>query len=419
MAGYKIPGHKEISIKNEMKSYLNPKHVFIPLIVGMDTEIKPIKNINDKVLLGEPLGIKEGKFEIPVLSSVSGTIIDIEDRPYITDKPAKIMVIENDFKDTKYQPVTRDMNNITKPEFISILKHCGICGMSGSAFPTYAKFQTDQHISTLIINGVECEPYLSSDYTLMKKHYREILEAIETIIKINNIDKAILAVKDYNKDLLDNFKKYNKKSNIEFKTTKNYYPAGYKQNLIYDLLKIKYSRETCKERIIVCNVSSVFAIYNALKYNLPVSERIVTFTGEALNNPCNVQVKIGTDVNEVIEFLGGTKNDNYILISGGPMMGNHSVDKNLVIMPHIGNILVKEYNPDIPTECLRCGKCTSVCPAGLSPVLIKDNFRNKEYLEKLEPNRCISCGLCSYICPAKIDVRDKVRKASLIVRGGK
>lgn len=419
MAGYKIPGHKDLSIQEKMETYLKPKSVSIPLMIGMDTEIVSTKNIGDKVSIGEPLGIKEGKFALPVLASISGTITSIEERPYITDKPVKFVVIENDYKETKYKAVTRDMKNITKPEFISILKECGICGMSGSAFPTYAKFQTDQKISTLIINGVECEPYLTSDYTLMTKYYREILECIETIIKVNKIDKAILAVKDYNKHLLDNFKKYNKNSNIEFKTTKNYYPAGYKQNLIYDLLKVRYSRETCKERIIVCNVSSVYAMYNALKYNLPISERIVSFTGEGLNKPCNVQVKIGTDINEVIEYIGGTKTDENIIISGGPMMGNHSVYKNLVVMPHIGNVLVKEYDPSTPTQCLRCGKCTEVCPVNLSPVLIKDNLRDKERLNTLEPSRCITCGLCSYICPAKIDVRDYVRKANLVVRGGK
>lgn len=419
MAGYKLPGHKKISTQEELKAYLKPKQVSIPLLLGTDVDIEPLKNIGDKVLLGEPIGMANSKFPLPILSSVSGTIINIEEKPYTTDKPVKFIIIENDFKETKYKPITRDMNNITKPEFISILKECGVCGMSGSAFPAYAKFQTDQKISTLMINGVECEPYLTSDYSLMTKYYREILECINTTMKVNNIDKAYLVVKDYNKQLLENFKKYNNNPNIEFKTTKNYYPAGYKQNVIYDQLKIKYSRETCKERIIVSNVSSIYAMYNALKYNQPTSERIVTFTGEALKNPCNVLVKVGTDVHEVIDFLGGTNTDDYIMIAGGPMMGTHNPERNLVVIPQINNILLKTYTKDTPTECLRCGKCASVCPVGICPVLVKDNLRNKEKLLELDPKRCVSCGLCSYICPAKIDVRDYVRKANLVVRGGK
>lgn len=412
MAGLKLPTFKTMSLENELVEYLKPSVVSIPLVVGADSNVKALKNIGDKVLKGEIIGIREGALELPIISSISGTITSID----VIDKVTHI-VIENDFNETQYNETTRDIMNISKEEFIKIIKDCGIGGMGGSGFPTYVKYNINDKIDTLLVNAIECEPYITADYTIIKKHAKEIIEGINAILKINNIDNAIIAVKEHNKELFEEFKKYSN-DKIIFKTTKNIYPAGWERQLIKETTGKTYKILTKEAGIIVNNVSTIYAIYNALKYNLPATERIVTFTGN-LNKPTNVLVKIGTSSKEVINYLGNTLSDEDIIISGGPMMGNHVLN-DIYINPSINNILViNNYKEDMPTECLRCGKCVNVCPAGLCPVLIKDNFRNKEKLSYLEPSKCIECGLCSYICPAKINVREKVKLAKIVMKGVK
>lgn len=412
MAGLKLPTFKTMSLENELVEYLKPSVVSIPLVIGADSNVKALKNIGDKVLKGEIIGIREGALELPIISSISGTITSID----VIDKVTHI-VIENDFNETQYNETTRDIMNISKEEFIKIIKDCGIGGMGGSGFPTYVKYNINDKIDTLLVNAIECEPYITADYTIIKKHAKEIIEGINAILKINNIDNAIIAVKEHNKELFEEFKKYSN-DKIIFKTTKNIYPAGWERQLIKETTGKTYKILTKEAGIIVNNVSTIYAIYNALKYNLPATERIVTFTGN-LNKPTNVLVKIGTSSKEVINYLGNTLSDEDIIISGGPMMGNHVLN-DIYINPSINNILViNNYKEDMPTECLRCGKCVNVCPAGLCPVLIKDNFRNKEKLSYLEPSKCIECGLCSYICPAKINVREKVKLAKIVMKGVK
>lgn len=412
MAGLKLPTFKTMSLENELVEYLKPSVVSIPLVVGADSNVKALKNIGDKVLKGEIIGIREGALELPIISSISGTITSID----VIDKVTHI-VIENDFNETQYNETTRDIMNISKEEFIKIIKDCGISGMGGSGFPTYVKYNISDKIDTLLVNAIECEPYITADYTIIKKHAKEIIEGINAILKINNIDNAIIAVKEHNKELFEEFKKYSN-DKIIFKTTKNIYPAGWERQLIKETTSKTYKILTKEAGIIVNNVSTIYAIYNALKYNLPATERIVTFTGN-IDKPTNVLVKIGTSSKEVINYLGNTLSDEDIIISGGPMMGNHVLN-DIYINPSINNILViNNYKEDMPTECLRCGKCVNVCPAGLCPVLIKDNFRNKEKLSYLEPSKCIECGLCSYICPAKINVREKVKLAKIVMKGVK
>lgn len=412
MAGLKLPTFKTMSLENELVEHLKPSVVSIPLVVGADSNVKALKNIGDKVLKGEIIGIREGALELPIISSISGTITSID----VIDKVTHI-VIENDFNETQYNETTRDIMNISKEEFIKIIKDCGIGGMGGSGFPTYVKYNISDKIDTLLVNAIECEPYITADYTIIKKHAKEIIEGINAILKINNIDNAIIAVKEHNKELFEEFKKYSN-DKIIFKTTKNIYPAGWERQLIKETTGKTYKILTKEAGIIVNNVSTIYAIYNALKYNLPATERIVTFTGN-LDKPTNVLVKIGTSSKEVINYLGNTLSDEDIIISGGPMMGNHVLN-DIYINPSINNILViNNYKEDMPTECLRCGKCVNVCPARLCPVLIKDNFRNKEKLSYLEPSKCIECGLCSYICPAKINVREKVKLAKIVMKGVK
>lgn len=398
MAGYKLPHHKHMSM-NELKSFLKPKDIYLEqgdskLLVG------------DYVYKYQTIGHKE-RFNVPIISSVSGTVVDIKDG-YIK--------IKNDLLEkTEKEIINRDVSKIKKEEFLDIIEKAGIIGMGGAGFPTHMKYKTDKNIELLIVNAVECEPYITADYSIMNEKCNELLEGINNIIRINKINNAILAIKKTNVEVIKKFKEIiDKYPKIELRIVRDIYPMGWERTLIKEVTKKEYNILPIELGIVVNNISTIFAINNALKHDIPLVERIVTITGENVKNPGNVMVKIGTSVNEILKFVGGILDDS-VLISGGPMMGVE-INKTDYIKPQMNCILVlpkpKEENI---INCLRCGKCVSACPANLAPVLIKE-CSNKEELIKLQVNKCISCGLCSYICPSRIDLRNIVNEKKEVIK---
>lgn len=398
MAGYKLPHHKHMSM-NELKSFLKPKDIYLEqgdskLLVG------------DYVYKYQTIGHKE-RFNVPIISSVSGTVTDIKDG-YIK--------IKNDLLEkTEKEIINRDVSKIKKEEFLDIIEKAGIIGMGGAGFPTHMKYKTDKNIELLIVNAVECEPYITADYSIMNEKCNELLEGINNIIRINKINNAILAIKKTNVEVIKKFKEIiDKYPKIELRIVRDIYPMGWERTLIKEVTKKEYNILPIELGIVVNNISTIFAINNALKHDIPLVERIVTITGENVKNPGNVMVKIGTSVNEILKFVGGILDDS-VLISGGPMMGVE-INKTDYIKPQMNCILVlpkpKEENI---INCLRCGKCVSACPANLAPVLIKE-CSNKEELIKLQVNKCISCGLCSYICPSRIDLRNIVNEKKEVIK---
>lgn len=398
MAGYKLPHHKHMSM-NELKSFLKPKDIYLEqgdskLLVG------------DYVYKYQTIGHKE-RFNVPIISSVSGTVVDIKDG-YIK--------IKNDLLEkTEKEIINRDVSKIKKEEFLDIIEKAGIIGMGGAGFPTHMKYKTDKNIELLIVNAVECEPYITADYSIMNEKCNELLEGINNIIRINKINNAILAIKKTNVEVIKKFKEIiDKYPKIELRIVRDIYPMGWERTLIKEVTKKEYDILPIELGIVVNNISTIFAINNALKHDIPLVERIITITGENVKNPGNVMVKIGTSVNEILKFMGGIHDDS-VLISGGPMMGVE-INKTDYIKPQMNCILVlpkpKEENI---INCLRCGKCVSACPANLAPVLIKE-CSNKEELIKLQVNKCISCGLCSYICPSRIDLRNIVNEKKEVIK---
>ena len=398
MAGYKLPHHKHMSM-NELKSFLNPKDIYLEqgdskLLVG------------DYVYKYQTIGHKE-RFNVPIISSVSGTVVDIKDG-YIK--------IKNDLLEkTEKEIINRDVSKIKKEEFLDIIEKAGIIGMGGAGFPTHMKYKTDKNIELLIVNAVECEPYITADYSIMNEKCNELLEGINNIIRINKINNAILAIKKTNVEVIKKFKEIiDKYPKIELRIVRDIYPMGWERTLIKEVTKKEYNILPIELGIVVNNISTIFAINNALKHDIPLVERIITITGENVKNPGNVMVKIGTSVNEILKFMGGILDDS-VLINGGPMMGVE-INKTDYNKPQMNCILVlpkpKEENI---INCLRCGKCVSACPANLAPVLIKE-CSNKEELIKLQVNKCISCGLCSYICPSRIDLRNIVNEKKEVIK---
>ncbi len=408
-AGLKLFNNKKLTKNKEIISYKKPKYVYIPLVNQNDTNITPLVKKGDFVKVGSIVGKRKGNLRIPIHSSVSGKVIDFVEKPYLNGQMVKCIQIENDFEETKEKREVKKLHQYTKEEFVHQLKSCGVIGMGGNGFPTYVKYDQDIPLHTLIVNATECEPYITADYVLMMNHIEEILDTMDAIMEINHLDEVILAIKKSNQKLwkmIHNYIGTYLKIKVVFVSDK--YGIGWERALVQEAKHVTYDKYPLEKGIVVNNVSTIYAIYQALKYGNALTERIVTFTGEMLKEPQNVVVKVGTPVSEVIESIGGYKRNNDIrFVAGGPMMGHTLPNDELVVSPNLNCVLVlKDWKKVEERPCIRCGKCVSVCPAKLCPVLIKDYQKNKRRLGELKPEKCVECGLCDYICPAGIPLRE-------------
>lgn len=408
----KIINRKNMSITKNIKKFNEPDYVYIPLISYKNTTFNVKVKTSDYVLKGEVLAISDDKYEFPVHSSVSGTVIGIEKHSYIDNTLVDTIVIENDFleKENKIGSVKK-INNYSIEEVINLLKNSGVVGMSGTNYPTYYKYGTELKINTLIVNAVEAESYITSDFTILNSKTSEILETIDALLEIFNINECIIAVKEFNKKAIDDLIQYiGSYTKIKIRSVKDSYTMGWDKYLVKSLLNLDVKNNTMEKSVLVNNVSTIYSIYEVLKHRKPIIERIVTFSGEGIKKPQNVLVKVGTKVSDVINFIGGIKKGNYKIIMNGPMMGK-IVDDDAIITKNTTGVVVLECLNDKEIDCINCGKCTNICPVRLAPILIVDNQNNEKVLEKLNPRKCIECGLCSYICPSKINLRDIVIKA--------
>ena len=409
-----LPKYKKQTLEHALSKYMRPKFVYIPLISGGDTNITELVQKGDYVNKGSIVARRKGTFKIPLVSSVSGTVVGFEEHLCYTGKMVKCIKIENDFKDSELNiKKNRKLSNISKKEFIELIKEKGIIGMGGAGFPTYAKYDSKRKINVLIVNAVECEPYITADQILSLNFSEEILEAIDAILEINEIEEAYIAVKNTNQALIDELNNHiGTYPKIKLALLDDIYPMGWERMIVKKIMNEDYDLLPIELGVVINNISTIYAIYGALKFNRALTERTVTFAGDMLKVPQNVVVKVGTPVKEVIESIEGCKNKKDLLfVAGGPMMGFAMPSDDLIVTPNLNCILVLKKKEEKAISCIRCGKCVSVCPVMLSPVLIKDNPNNIPELKKLHVEKCIECGSCSYICPSGLSIRECVKLA--------
>ncbi|MBQ1812472.1 MAG: RnfABCDGE type electron transport complex subunit C [Bacilli bacterium] len=412
--GLKIDGKKEMSLSEEIIDFSSPDKVYVPLM-NNNTPCDCLVKKGKKVKKGTVIGIRKN-MDFPVLSPVSGIVVDIDKCLYLNGEEVPCVVIENDKKETVLKKVlVDDIAKYTKEEFVELLKKCAVTGMGGSDFPTFFKYKSDA--SFLIVNAVECEPYLTADMMLVKLKAEAILESIDAIRKINNIKKCFIAFKENNDIVRNAFLEYiGRYEDIVLSPVKNIYPMGWERHLVKSVLNLEYERYPSEVGVIVNNVSTIFAIYKALKFQRNITKRIVTITGEGFTEPINVLVKVGTDMSSIIKKIGKYKGEKLKFIAGGPMMGTALSSDHIVVSNNLGAVTIISDTEDYKNECISCSKCVNVCPAKLCPVLIMKNIDNVNELKKLHPELCVECGLCSYVCPSKLGVRDFVVKAKGKVR---
>ena len=409
--------NKEISLQNEILEFLNPEYVYVPLFEQGGTFI-PLVKPGDKVKLGQEIAKKEGRFPILSHASISGEVISVDVKKWHSSgRMVSCIQIKNDFLEEKVSTIKpTDASKLTSDEIVERIKNCGIVGLGGSGFPTYAKYSSKNKIDTLIINAVECEPYLTDDYVQVRDNFDNIIIGCEYLLKAAHAKTAYIAIKKNKKELIDIInKKLDPLGNIKLFLVKDVYPAGWEKYLVKKIVKKNYNFLPSEVGAIVNNVSTVLAIKDAVENNMPLISRTLSLTGNGIVNPRNVHVKVGTLISDVVRKNGGYIDyEKLYFVAGGPLTGKSLVSDEMVVNRALTSVVIfevtdRENNP----ECMGCGKCAEVCPVNLTPVFINTAFKmkNKEQLEKLAVNKCIACGLCSYICPSRVDLTVNVVRA--------
>lgn len=401
---------KKISPTKKINDDVKMQIIYIPLESKMGYKYKESVHVMDYVCIGTVIG-KSSVCDIPLISTVSGVVVGFQEKYISNGKKVKCVVIENDFKEKYLNKVgkKKDITKYSKNEYVYMLRENGITGLAGSDFPTYIKYDTNKKIKYLIVDGAECEVYASADGALMMNYAEEILEGIDAIMEIMGIEKAYIAINERNEGIIKKILKYiYTYPNIKVYSLPDAYPNGYERYLVSEILGLAYDRLPIEVGVINENVSTIYAIYEMLKYHKPLTERIVTLAGDGVKNPCNYKLKIGTNLSELLMKTNNFKKiKNPILIAGGAMMGKSIASDDFIITKDVNCVLLLEEKQEKVYPCIKCGKCSEVCPVGIIPSKILDD--PKRALD-FKINKCVSCGLCSYVCPSKIEVRDEINK---------
>lgn len=411
---------KDMSKDKPIKAVLPKGELVYPLSQHIGAPAAPIVAKGDYVLTGQKIAEASGFVSAPVYATVSGTVKAIEPRRVVTGDNVMSIVVENDGKydEAEYSPVD-SYEQLTKEEIIKRVREAGVVGMGGAGFPTFIKLspKEPEKIDYVIANCAECEPYLTSDYRRMIEEPEKLVEGLKIMLSLFDNARGILAVEDNKPDCIEILKKLTKDENrISVKALKTKYPQGAERQIIYATTgrSINSKMLPADAGCIVDNVDTIVAIYHAVMLGRPLMHRIVTVTGDAIADPRNFMVRIGTNYHELVEEAGGFKEQPVKIISGGPMMGFgiFSLD---VPTTKTASALLCLTQDDVsrmePTACINCGKCAEVCPARLIPRRLADAAENgKEEVFLAEHGmECCECGCCSYVCPAKRQLTQSVK----------
>lgn len=420
---------KELSANAELVSVMNPKEVTIPMLQHIGNPCTPLVAVGDHVKKGQKIGDGEGLC-VPVHASVSGKVTAIEPRRHPNGRDILSVVIENDFQDEADTAMTahKDYSALSDDEMIDIIREAGIVGMGGATFATNIKAVSSmQKVDTLIANACECEPYITSDDMLLRTRTDQVLEGMRIICQIIKPERVVLAVEANKKTAIEILKKELKDDmQIELLVLPTRYPQGAEKQLIQTVTgrEIAPGQLPASEACAVFNVATFAFTYRAVCLGQPVTERIVTVSGEAVQKPGNFVSRIGTSFEELVEAAGGLKENTWKVISGGPMMGFAQEDLSASTIKGTSSILclTQEQNGEAKEEtvCIRCGACVKVCPMNLQPLYLYayEKKENIEELKHLNLMDCIECGCCAYACPGKLPLVERFRNGKRLVREG-
>ena len=417
------PSEYKLTDKTPVKILPLPEKVTILLSQHIGLPAIPVVSNGDTVKVGQLIAQSRGFVSSNIHSSVSGKVVKIDSLPDLTGykKTAIVIDVEGDEWEENIIQSTDLRKDIilSKDEILEKIRESGIVGLGGAAFPSYVKLilPKNKKAETLIINGVECEPYLTSDHRLMLEYGKEMMIGIRILMKTLNVSKALIGIENNKKDAIQYLKEIStdipgiKVCPLEVK-----YPQGSEKQLIKAITgrEVPYRKLPVDVGVIVHNVSTAYAVYEAVQKNKPLINRIVTVSGKSLKKPSNFVVRIGTPIRLLIEAAGGLPENTGKVISGGLMMGKTLNSLDVPVIKGMSGILVlpeDETKRKSIEPCIRCSKCVTVCPMGLEPYLLMPLTQNENYyrLEKEMVLDCIECGSCSYICPANRPLLDFIR----------
>lgn len=425
------PPENKLSAAKPVEVLPIPKQVFIPIGQHIGAPAVATVKKGDAVKVGTLIAQSGGFVSANIHSSVSGIVNKIDS---IFDssgfkKPCIVIDVEGDEWEStivRSSEIIKDCN-LSAKDIIAKVAEAGIVGLGGATFPTHVKLSPPPGTKAdiLIINAVECEPYLTSDHRLMLEHAEEILVGVQILMKAIEVKKAVIGIENNKKDAIAHMSKLAAAyPEIEIMPLKVQYPQGGEKQLIDAVSRrqVKSGALPISEGAVVQNVGTVFAVYEAVQKNKPLIERIVTITGKKLSKPSNFLVRVGTPVSALIEAAGGLPANTGKIIGGGPMMGRALVSPEAPITKGSSGILLldeSESKRKPMHDCIRCAKCVSVCPMGLNPAfLMRDTlYTNWESAEKGHVVDCIECGSCSYTCPANRPLLDHIRMGKKTVMG--
>jgi electron transport complex protein RnfC len=422
---------KEEKIQTERKAIEImplPSRVYIPLIQHLGKACLPQVKIGDSVLVGQRLASVDAHVYAPIHASISAKVAVITDRPHPVLGDCLAIIIDSDAKDGLFDQVLvqrtkEEIEKLESGQIINIIFESGIVGMGGAGFPTHIKLNPPKPVKDLIINGAECEPYLTVDYRLMVEKTDQIVSGIELAVKCLGVKKVHIAIEGNKPEAIEAFKHRLKNTDYELCILKSDYPQGGEKQLIKSILKkeVPSGKLPFDVGVVVQNVATVFAIYEAVYLHKPLYERVVTVTGSCLANPKNLLVRIGTPVKDIVEYCAPLKDQPHKILIGGPMMGiSQYTDEVPVIKTTTGIILMNEEEAQARQElaCIRCGACIRACPVGLMPCMInlaaeKESWSLAQYYAAID---CIECGCCNYVCPANRNMVQSIKRAKLEIK---
>lgn len=411
---------KELSKDKPIKAVLPKGELVYPLSQHIGAPATAIVQKGDRILQGQKIAEASGFVSAPIYATVSGSVKAIEPRRIVTGDGVMSIVIENDglYEEVEY-PKHKPYEELSKEEIVAIVKEAGIVGMGGAGFPTFIKLspKEPEKIDYIIANCAECEPYLTSDYRRMIEEPEKLIGGLKIILRLFDHAKGILAVEENKPDAIALLKKLTKdEPDIMVTPLKTKYPQGSERSIIYATTgrAINSSMLPADAGCIVDNVDTIVAIYHAVIEGKPLMHRIVTVTGDAVKDPRNFIVRIGTMYDELIEEAGGFREEPVKVVSGGPMMGFALFDLHVPTTKTASALLCltkDDVSEAEETACIKCGRCVEVCPQRLVPnkLMVTSVHGDSEAFLKLEGLECVECGCCSYVCPAKKPLTQSIK----------
>ena len=422
---------------NDMKAATNekaieqlaaPAEVVIPMSMHIGAPCKPIVAVGDKVTIGQKIGEPGGFVSAPIHASVSGTVKAVEPRPFSMGGTMMSVVIENDFQNTvcpDIHPVA-DPDSLTPEQLVEIVKNAGIVGQGGATFPTHVKISSGLgKVDYVIINAAECEPYITGDHRTMLERPEQVIKGATLLAKCFGVEHVYIGIEANKQNAADVLNKTiaELKAPVVVEVLHTRYPQGAEKQLCQAISgrQVPSGKLPADAGCCIFNLNTTCSIYKAVYTGMPVVSKVVTVSGSGVIEPKNLECPIGTPITKLFDACGGLKEETYKLIMGGPMMGLAQYNLDVTVGKGTGAMLAfagdEEQYEEHP-QCIRCGKCVSVCPMHLEPLFMYQ-YASKGMVEELNAAHimdCMECGACSYICPARMHLTHMFKTGKQLVK---